>query len=160
MTAKRSAGIVAYRRTPGGGVEVLLVHPGGPFWSRRDHHVWSIPKGEYADGEDPKLAAAREFLEEVGQSVSVDRAVDLGEIRQRGGKVVRAWAVECDLDVTTVHSNTFRLEWPPGSGQLREFPEIDRAAWFSPETARDKIVPEQFAFLDRLLDVLSRRRPP
>jgi predicted NUDIX family NTP pyrophosphohydrolase len=151
--AKRSAGILLHRRGAAGR-EVLLVHPGGPFWAKRDDGAWSIPKGEYADGEEALLAARREFEEELGSPLPDGAApVELGEVRQRGGKVVVAWAVEGDLDATAAHSNTFELEWPPRSGRRQEFPEIDRAEWFALARAREKLLPAQVAFLDRLEEV-------
>jgi predicted NUDIX family NTP pyrophosphohydrolase len=151
--AKRSAGILLYRRRDGG-PEVLLVHPGGPFWAKKDAGVWSIPKGEYADDEDPRTAARREFDEELGSAPPDGATVDLGEITQRSGKVVTAFAVEGDLDPADVRSNTFQLEWPPRSGRTAEFPEVDRAEWFSPDQAREKINPAQGELIDRLLERL------
>ena len=147
---KRSAGILMYRRA-GDGIEVLLVHPGGPFWAKRDDGAWSIPKGEYTDGEDPRAAARREFEEELGSRLP-ERAElrDLGEVKQKNGKVVVAYAAAGDLDTSTVHSNTFEMEWPPRSGRRQEFPEIDRAEWFPLARAREKLIPAQVAFLDRL----------
>jgi predicted NUDIX family NTP pyrophosphohydrolase len=143
---KRSAGILLHRRG-----EVLLVHPGGPFWSKRDHGAWSIPKGEYGDGEDPLAAARREFEEELGSPLPADAELrPLGEVRQKSGKVVVCWAVEGDLDATAAHSNTFEMEWPPRSGRRQAFPEIDRAEWFPLARAREKLVPAQAAFVDRL----------
>jgi predicted NUDIX family NTP pyrophosphohydrolase len=146
----RSAGILLHRRGAGGR-EVLLVHPGGPFWAKRDDGAWSIPKGEYADGEDAEAAARREFAEELGSPLP-DGAplVELGEVRQRNGKLVVAWAAEGDLDATAARSNTFEMEWPPRSGRRQEFPEIDRADWFPLARAREKLIPAQVAFLDRL----------
>jgi predicted NUDIX family NTP pyrophosphohydrolase len=129
---------------------VLLVHPGGPFWARRDAGAWSIPKGEYQEGEDPRACALREFEEETGTTLPPGELVELGSVRQKGGKTVSAWAAEGDLDAGAVRSNTFTMEWPPRSGRMAEFPEIDRAAWFDVETAREKLVPAQAAFLDRL----------
>jgi predicted NUDIX family NTP pyrophosphohydrolase len=139
-----------YRRTDVG-IEVLLVHPGGPYWAKRDDGAWSLPKGEYEPAEDPLEAAVREFAEELG-SEPPDRAdaQSLGELRQPSGKVVSAWAVEGDLDVSEIRSNTFEMEWPPRSGRTGEFPEVDRAAWFDPPTARRKLLSGQVAFLDRL----------
>ena len=145
----RSAGILLHRRR-GDELEVLLVHPGGPFWSRRDSGVWSIPKGEYAPDEDPLAAARREFEEELGAPPPDAPAQDLGEIRQRGGKLVRAWALEGDLDASAITSNTFELQWPPRSGRMIEVPEVDRAEWFDLDTAREKINPAQVELLDRL----------
>jgi predicted NUDIX family NTP pyrophosphohydrolase len=152
--ARRSAGILLYRRR-GDGVEVLLVHPGGPLWARRDAGAWSIPKGEYTEGEDPLAAALREFEEETGQRPPEARMVALGEVRQRGGKVVSAWAAPGDLDPAAVTSNTFRMEWPPRSGRRRDFPEVDRAGWFDPATAREKLLAAQAGLVDRLLAALG-----
>jgi predicted NUDIX family NTP pyrophosphohydrolase len=148
---RRSAGIVLYRRA-GGTLEVLLVHPGGPFWANRDAGAWSIPKGEHADDEAPLLAARREFAEELGVQPPDGEAADLGEVRQKSGKVVRAWAVAGDLDTTAVTSNTFTIQWPPRSGRMREFPEVDRAQWFGLAHAREKINPAQAALLERLAE--------
>ena len=145
--AKRSAGILLHRN---GASEVLLVHPGGPFWAKKDLGAWSIPKGEHDDGEDGLDTALREFREETGTELEAGELTDLGSIKQRGGKVVQAWAAEGDLDAGTVRSNTFTMEWPPRSGTMREFPEVDRAAWFSLEEARERINPAQAEFLDRL----------
>jgi predicted NUDIX family NTP pyrophosphohydrolase len=145
----RSAGILLYRRR-GDQLEVLLVHPGGPFWARRDVGVWSIPKGEYDPGEDPLVAARREFEEELGVPAPAGPAEDLGEVRQAGGKLVRAWALAGDLDASATTSNTFALEWPPRGGKMIEVPEVDRAEWFTLERAREKINPAQVELLDRL----------
>ena len=145
----RSAGILLYRDRDGVR-EVLLVHPGGPFWAKRDAGAWSIPKGEYADDEDPQACALREFEEEIGTPLAAGELVELGSVRQRSGKVVTAWAAEGDLDPAGIRSNTFELEWPPRSGCVREFPEVDRAAWFSLEAAREKLVPAQAELLSRL----------
>jgi len=144
---KRSAGILVFRRAPE--LEVFLVHPGGPFWAKKDIGVWTIPKGEYDDGEEPLAAARREFEEETG-SAAEGQFLALGEVKQSGGKVVTAWALERDLDPGAIRSNTFSMEWPPRSGKMREFPEIDRAAWFSLTEAREKLIAAQTAFLDRL----------
>jgi predicted NUDIX family NTP pyrophosphohydrolase len=149
--ASRSAGILLYRAA-GGAIEVLLVHPGGPFWARRDAGAWSIPKGEYGDGEDPRSCALREFEEETGMPLPPGELIELGSIRQKGGKVVSAWAAEGDLDADSVRSNTFTMEWPPRSGRTAEFPEIDRAGWFGIDAAREKLVPAQAELLDRLLE--------
>lgn len=142
---KRSAGVLL--RRPSG--EVLLVHPGGPFWARRDEGAWSIPKGEHDDGEEPEAAARREFLEELGVPAPASLS-DLGTVRQKNRKEVRAFFGVGDVDVAAVVSNTFSMEWPPRSGRMAEFPEIDRAEWFSVEEARAKLNPAQAAFLDRL----------
>ena len=149
---KLSAGLLLYRRT-NGDVEVLLVHPGGPFWAKKDDGAWSIPKGEYERGEDPLEVAIREFEEELGiPPPPADGAVPLGEHRQPSGKLVSAWALEGNVEVDEVHSNTFPMEWPPRSGRMQEFPEVDRAVWFDLETARQKLLKGQVPFLDRLLD--------
>jgi predicted NUDIX family NTP pyrophosphohydrolase len=149
----QSAGILLFRRTPAG-PEVLLVHPGGPFWARRDEGAWSIPKGEHDEGEAPVDAARREFEEETG-SLPPEPLVELGEVRQKSGKRVRAWAVEGDLDAGEVRSSTFELEWPPRSGRMQTFPEIDRAAWFDLDEARRRLLPAQVPFLDRLREHLG-----
>jgi predicted NUDIX family NTP pyrophosphohydrolase len=152
--AKRSAGILLYR-LDGRAREVLLVHPGGPYWARKDAGAWSIPKGEYGDGEDPQACALREFEEETGSVLPTGELIELGDVKQRGGKVVTAWAAEGDLDADAVSSNTFTMEWPPRSGRTEEFPEIDRAGWFAIETAREKLLPAQAEFLDRLVERLG-----
>jgi len=127
------------------------VHPGGPFWAKRDDGAWSIPKGEYTDDEDPEAAARREFAEELGSRLPESAELrDLGEVKQKNGKVVVAYAAAGDLDTSTVHSNTFEMEWPPRSGRRQAFPEIDRAEWFALAQAREKLLPAQAAFLDRL----------
>jgi predicted NUDIX family NTP pyrophosphohydrolase len=144
---------VLYRPTTGGGLEVLLVHPGGPFWARRDLGAWSIPKGEYGPDEAPLAAARREFAEELGVATPEGPIEDLGEVRQKSGKLVRAWALAGDVDVSGVRSNTFTLEWPPRSGVTQEFPEVDRAEWFELTVAREKIVPAQVPLLDRLQEL-------
>jgi predicted NUDIX family NTP pyrophosphohydrolase len=149
---KSSAGILLYR-VRAGEPEVLLVHPGGPFWARKDRGAWSIPKGEYEEGDDPRAAALREFEEETGRPLDAGELAALGKIKQRGGKVVTAWAAEGDLDPAAITSNTFELEWPPRSGRMREFPEVDRAQWFALPEARTKILPAQEELLDRLVDV-------
>jgi predicted NUDIX family NTP pyrophosphohydrolase len=144
---KDSAGILLYRRRQGGS-EVLLVHPGGPFWAHKDLHAWSIPKGEIDDGEDLLVAALREFREETGLELEAGGAFRLAPQRQRGGKIVHAWAVEGDCDPETIVSNTFAMEWPPGSGKRQEFPEVDRAAWFTLADARRKLHRGQIALVD------------
>lgn len=153
---RTSAGLLVYRRRPSG-IQVLLVHPGGPLWARRDDGAWSIPKGEHGPEEDPLAAARREFREELGQDPPEGEPFPLGEVRQAGGKVVAAWALEGDLDVSSVRSGTFEMEWPPRSGRVGRFPEVDRAGWFDPEEARRKLVPGQVPFLDRLLAALGER---
>jgi predicted NUDIX family NTP pyrophosphohydrolase len=151
--ARRSAGIVLYRSAPA--LEVLLVHPGGPFFAKKDAGVWSIPKGEYEDGDDPLACALREFEEETGTRVDAASAVELGTIVQRAGKRVTAWGIEGDLDAAATHSNTFVMEWPPRSGVQREFPEVDRSQWFTADEAREKLVPAQVELLDRLVAIVS-----
>ena len=147
---KPSAGIVLWRRLDSGVVEVLLGHMGGPYWARKDVGAWSIPKGEIEPGEEPLDVARREFCEEIGVPLPPGDIDDLGEIRQAGGKTVLAWAVEGDLDASAIVSNTFELEWPPKSGRIQAFPEIDRAEWFDLAAAAEKIVVGQRTFLDRL----------
>ena len=144
----RSAGIVLYRQRPGG-LQFLLVHPGGPYWANKDAGAWSVPKGEYRAEENALDAACREFEEEIGTRPRGD-FVALTPVCQRGGKVVRAWGVEGDLDPGSVRSNTFSMEWPPGSGRTRDFPEVDRVGWFSLEQARTKINPAQLPLLEEL----------
>jgi predicted NUDIX family NTP pyrophosphohydrolase len=151
--AKKSAGLLPYRTTQGG-LEVFLVHPGGPFWAKKDAGAWSIAKGEFGDEEDPLHAAIREFQEETGIQIEGD-FIALEPVRQPGGKVVYAWAVEADCDPTQIRSNTFMLEWPPRSGQQREFPEVDRAAWFDVSTARAKILKGQLPCLEQLVSVVN-----
>jgi len=150
----QSAGILLYRRRTGG-AEVLLVHPGGPFWKNKELGAWSIPKGEHEEGEDPRACALREFEEELGAPPPDGDLAALGTIRQAGGKLVTAWAAEGNIEPASVRSNTFRLEWPPRSGVMREFPEIDRAQWFPIAEARRRINPAQAAFVDRLGDELE-----
>ena len=145
---KRSAGILLYRRRPSG-LEVFLVHPGGPLWAKKDSAAWSIPKGEYTEEEDPLTAARREFTEETGLIVDGDFA-RLEPVKQASGKVVHAWALEGDCDATEIVSNSFTMEWPPKSGRQAEFPEVDRAEWFSVEEAREKINKGQASLLDQL----------
>jgi predicted NUDIX family NTP pyrophosphohydrolase len=151
----RSAGLLLYRFSPEGVVEVLIAHPGGPFWARKDDAAWSIPKGEYLPEEDALVAAYREFEEEVGLRVPAGAAVFLGERRQPGGKRVRVWGLEGELDVTRASSNTFELEWPRGSGTLREFPEVDRVEWVPVDQARRKLLKGQVPFLDALLAAVA-----
>ncbi len=143
-------------RGSGPGLELLLVHPGGPFWAKKDLGAWSIPKGEYAAGEDPLAVAQREFAEETGAQPLGD-CRSLGDVVQAGGKRVSAWAVAGDFDPAALVANTFELEWPPRSGRKRTFPEVDRAAWFSPDEARRKIIAGQRPFVDRLLTLLAGR---
>jgi len=146
--SKRSAGLLLYR-TVRGSMEVFLAHPGGPFWANKDDGAWSIPKGEFDPGEDPLNAAKREFREETGL-VAKGEYQPLKPLRQKGGKIVHAWAVQCDVEAAAVKSNTFSIEWPPRSGKLREFPEIDRAEWFKIDLARRKILKSQLGLLEQL----------
>ena len=150
---KRSAGLLMYRRGAAG-IAVLLVHPGGPFWAKKDLGAWSIPKGEYAADEAPLAAAQREFTEETGAAPRGE-FVPLGEAKQPGGKHVTAWALEGDFDPATLASSSFEMEWPPRSGHKRSFPEVDRAEWFSLDDARRKILTGQRPFIDRLAQLLS-----
>jgi len=152
---RRSAGLLLYRRTAAGDVEVLLAHPGGPLWAKRDAGVWTVPKGEFHDGEAAWAVARREFEEETGHPAPDGDPIELGEIRQKGGKLVEAWALEGDLDPATARSNTFPFEWPPRSGRWITIPEIDRVEWFAPDEARQRIKDTQIPFIDRLLQALA-----
>jgi predicted NUDIX family NTP pyrophosphohydrolase len=154
--AKRSAGILLFRRQPE--LQVLIGHLGGPLWSRRDSAAWSIPKGEYGADETALQAARREFEEELGLPVPDAELIELGTVTQSGGKQVTAWAAEADLDLDRVVPGTFELEWPRGSGRLQQFPELDRVAWFPPEQAHDRLIASQRQFLDRLADHLRPHR--
>lgn len=151
---KLSAGILAFRRAQRG-LEVLLVHPGGPFWRNKDEGAWSIPKGEISPSEDREQAARREFAEELGPTASIGPLRALGEVRQRGGKRVIAFAGEAEFDAAKLSSNTFEIEWPPKSGRTQTFPEVDRAAWLDLSTARTKILSGQIELLDRLEAALT-----
>jgi len=158
---KRSAGLLMFR-SKNSEIEVFLVHPGGPFWQKKDLSAWSLPKGEYSEGEDPLIAAKREFEEETGIKPEGE-FISLEEIKQPSGKLITAWAFEGDCDSARVRSNTFSLEWPPKSGQVQEFPEIDRAGWFSIEDARLYILKGQLGFIDTLLKripYLPKRKSP
>jgi predicted NUDIX family NTP pyrophosphohydrolase len=155
---KTAAGLLLYRRGPSG-VEVLLAHPGGPFWVRKDLGAWTIPKGEIGPGEEPVVAARREFREEIGLDVS-GPIEPLGQIKQPGGKVVRVWTAEGDFDPAQLASNTFEMEWPKGSGRMRVFPEVDRASWFDLAEARRRILPGQAPFLDALVAALANHPHP
>lgn len=152
--AKRSAGILLYR-TGDDGPEVLLVHPGGPYWAKRDLGAWSIPKGEYDDREPPQAAALRELEEELGRNPAEGPLMELGDVRQRAGKVVTAWAARGQFAPEELRSTTFTMEWPPRSGTMREFPEVDRAGWFSLDEARERIIEAQAPLLDRLATLLE-----
>jgi len=154
--AAKSAGVLLYKREDG--VKVLLVHPGGPFWSKKDAGAWSIPKGEYIEGEDPEAAARREFEEELGVPLEGDLQ-PLGEAVQPSRKRVIAYAAEGDLDVAAIRSNRFEIEWPPKSGRMQAFPEVDRAAWFTLDDAREKLLPGQRVFLDRLAPAWVKPSP-
>jgi predicted NUDIX family NTP pyrophosphohydrolase len=147
---KLSAGVLLYR-VRDRVVEVLIAHPGGPFWARKDDGAWSIPKGEYTDGEDPWTVAQREFSEELGLPVPAGPRIEFGPVKQPSGKVVTAFAVHGDLDITDTRSNTFELEWPKSSGRRQEFPEVDRVGWFPVAQARTKLLKGQRPFLDRLM---------
>ena len=157
QSRKTSAGLLMFRRTDSG-VEVFLVHPGGPFWAKKDLGSWGIPKGEFVEPEDPLAAARREFQEETGFDAA-GPFVPLGDIRQKSGKVVSGWAFEGDCDPALLKSNTFELEWPIKSGRRMEVPEVDRGAWFPIDRAREKILDGQTPFLDRLLAALDSRGP-
>lgn len=158
---KHSAGLLLYRKKDGQ-IEVLIAHMGGPFHAKKDAGHWSIPKGEHEEGENPKEVARREFKEELGKEVPDGKWEDLGEIVYKNGKKVVAWVLEADLDVTEIKSNMFEMEWPPRSGKMQEFPEIDRAAYFSLEQATEKLIPAQVEFLERLAEKLgtSFESPP
>jgi predicted NUDIX family NTP pyrophosphohydrolase len=158
VAAKQSAGILLYRLAASG-PEVLLVHPGGPYWAKKDLGAWTIPKGEFEEGEEARDAALRELAEELGAAapaVDPSTLMALGSVRQKGGKVIHAWAAEGEFDPVELRSNGFTIEWPPRSGVEREFPEVDRAEWFEPARGRERILAAQADFVDRLLDRLGR----
>ena len=148
--ANRSAGILAYRKA-NDHIEVLLVHPGGPFWKNKNHNAWSIPKGLVDEGENELEGAIREFTEETGFEVEKVDLIELQEAKQTSGKVIKVWAKEADYDTKTLKSNNFKMEWPPNSGKLQEFPEVDKAEWFEIEYAKTKIVKGQISILDQLI---------
>lgn len=152
--SKFSAGILAYNVSAKGELTFLLVHPGGPFWKNKNAGAWSIPKGEYAEGEDALLAAKREFAEETGNELPNGVCIPLQPVKIKSGKVIAAWAIEAALDVAFIKSNEFEMEWPPRSGKMQRFPEVDRAGWFSADEARIKINGGQVAFIDQLLAIL------
>jgi predicted NUDIX family NTP pyrophosphohydrolase len=156
MSSKRSAGILLYRRQ-GAQIEVLLVHPGGPFWSKKDDGAWFIPKGELEEGEEPLSAARREFREELGSEPPDGEPLVLGTVKNKSGKLIEAWALEGDLDLATFKSSTFPLEWPPRSGQIRQFPEVDRALFFTLSDAEPKLHQAELPLLARLRDLLASR---
>jgi predicted NUDIX family NTP pyrophosphohydrolase len=153
--AKRSAALLVFRLSEGRGLEVLLGHMGGPFWEKKEARAWSIPKGEYGEGEEPIAAALREFEEELGSPPPSGDILPLGESRQSSGKVITTYAIESDFDVRGFHSNTFTIEWPKGSGNIEEFPEIDRAEWMTFDRARHMVVKGQVSILERLRKQLS-----
>lgn len=154
---KKSAGLMLYREASNGvGIEVLLVHPGGPFWRKKDEGAWTIPKGEFDDSEEPLAAAKREFKEELGSPAPEGEYLSLGSIKQKGGKTVHAWAVKGDFDPGKLESETFTVEWPPYSKRMQEFPEVDRAEWFTPEVAKEKILAAQMPLINGLLGILQR----
>jgi predicted NUDIX family NTP pyrophosphohydrolase len=157
MAKKISAGLLLYRRR--GELEVFLVHPGGPFWAKKDAAAWSLPKGEIAEGEDPLDTAKREFTEETGFPIDGEFR-QLTPVKQAGGKIVQAWAIEADCDAAQIRSNLFSLEWPPKSGKTQQFPEVDRAAWFNIPAARQRINPAQSGFLDQLTSLLGIVKEP
>ena len=154
--AKKSAGLLLYRKArDGSAIEVLLAHPGGPFWRNKDEGAWTIPKGEFADDENPLAAARREFEEELGAQPPTGEYLQLKPIKQKNGKLVHAWAIESDFDPSKSVSNTFEMEWPPRSGRTQTFPEVDRAEWFSPEVAKQKMLFGQSALVDELLMLIE-----
>jgi predicted NUDIX family NTP pyrophosphohydrolase len=157
VATKRSAGVLLFRSAGNSSPEFLLVHPGGPYWAKRDLGAWSIPKGQIEDGEDPRDCALREMEEELGTLPPLvpEELITLGSVRQRAGKVVEAWAGEGDFDPSGLASNTFALEWPPHSGREQEFPEVDRAEWFDLIEAKRRILPAQAELLDRLVEHLN-----
>jgi predicted NUDIX family NTP pyrophosphohydrolase len=157
--AKESAGILLFRDRAA--PELLLVHPGGPFWAKKDLGAWTIPKGELGEGEEPRACALRELAEELGPAappLAPGDLIELGQVRQKAGKLVHAWAGEGDFDPAALESNSFELEWPPRSGEMREFPEVDRAEWFDPAEARRRILSAQQPFVDRLLEIRTYTR--
>lgn len=155
---KKSAGLLMFRRASGGPLQVLLAHPGGPYWRNKDEGAWTLPKGEYQDPEDPLAAARREFAEEIGFEAQPPFA-PLGEAVQKSGKRILAWAVAGDCDPLQLRSNTFEMEWPPRSGRQQSFPEVDRIGWFDLDAARRKIIPAQAVLLDRLAAAVDAGTP-
>jgi predicted NUDIX family NTP pyrophosphohydrolase len=155
--AAESAGVLLYRVAEAG-PEVLLAHPGGPFWAKKDAGAWTIPKGGFDEGEEPRDAALRELVEELGPAapqIAAGALIELGSIRQKGGKMVHAWAAEADFDPARLDSNAFSMEWPPRSGAEREFPEVDRVEWFGPDEARERVLAAQAPLIDRLLAIID-----
>lgn len=155
---RKSAGLLLYRANGDSGFEVLLVHPGGPFWRNKDEGAWTIPKGEFSGDEEPLTAAKREFQEELGEAPPDGEYIPLKLIKQKNGKIVHAWAVAGDFDPATLKSNTFEQEWPPKSGRMQKFPEVDRAEWFAPDVARQKMLTGQAALVDELAAKISDLR--
>jgi predicted NUDIX family NTP pyrophosphohydrolase len=151
---KQSAGILVYRKKDTS-VEVLIVHPGGPFWAKKDKGAWSLPKGEFVEGEKGLSAAKREFKEELGLEPPEGTYTEMGSVKNKSGKTIHAWTIEGDVDVSAITSNTITIEWPPRSGKQQEFPEVDKAGWFSLEKAKEKLNPAQAAFIDRLVQTLG-----
>jgi predicted NUDIX family NTP pyrophosphohydrolase len=151
---QRSAGLLIYRFRENV-LELFLVHPGGPFWKNKDENCWSIPKGLYSDDEQPLDAAKREFMEETGFDVPAGELIELTPLKQPSGKIVSAWAIQGDLDASKINSNLFEMQWPPNSGKMQKFPEVDRAGWFNLKEAKQKIFKGQIAFLDELLKLLK-----
>jgi predicted NUDIX family NTP pyrophosphohydrolase len=152
---RKSAGLLLYRNADdGAGIEVLLAHPGGPFWRNKDDGAWTVPKGEFADDENPLAAAKREFEEELGSRPPNGDYIQLKPVKQKNGKIVHAWAVQGDFDPETLKSNTFEMEWPPRSGRMQSFPEVDRAQWFTPAVAKQKMLFGQPALVDELLTLI------
>jgi predicted NUDIX family NTP pyrophosphohydrolase len=151
---KQSAGLLIYRKS-NSAIEVLIVHPGGPFWAKKDKAAWSLPKGEFEENEDTLTTAKREFKEELGHEPPEGEYIEIGSVKNKSGKVIHGWTVEGDVDVSMIKSNTFKMEWPPKSGQHQEFPEVDKAGWFSLEKAKEKLNPAQAEFIDRLAETLD-----
>ncbi|HTE57770.1 MAG TPA: NUDIX domain-containing protein [Verrucomicrobiae bacterium] len=159
--AKQSAGVLVYRKKPSG-VEVLIVHPGGPFWAKKDKGAWTLPKGEFNDTEEALDAAKREFQEETGQPLPAGEYLELGTVKNKSGKTIYGWAVQGDMDITKLNSNSMMIEWPPKSGKEQEFREVDKAGWFTPDKAMQKLHPAQAPFVERLLKALGieTEKPP
>jgi predicted NUDIX family NTP pyrophosphohydrolase len=157
---KRSAALLLYKLTESSGLEVLIAHMGGPFWAKKNARGWSIPKGEYDDGEDPRTTAFREFEEEMGSVPPSGQLIELGEVKQPSGKIITTYAIEGDFDTSNVRSNTFEMEWPKGSGQTQEFPEIDRAAWMTTGQASEMLLKGQVPIIETLTDYLRTRGVP
>lgn len=157
---KRSAALLLYKLTEGNGLEVLIAHMGGPFWAKKNAGGWSIPKGEYEEGEDPRSTALREFEEEMGSTPPAGQLIELGETKQPSGKIITTYAMEGDFDTSNVHSNTFEMEWPKGSGKMQEFPEIDRAAWMAAGQAAEMLVKGQVPIIEALTNHLQTHGIP